>query len=117
MEALDAVPYLDNLTDVFMSRGKPYRNRVLCPVIPLVNMYICSTDSCLVNLNLNIIWTYFRNRNPLHPQTFFRLFFHECPHHSVIFNISHVYNLPILLPPSPDGYFRINYIIHFIHIQ
>ena len=65
---------LHNLPHIFVSGRKAYGNCVLRPLIPLIDMYVCTADGCFVNFNLHIIWSYFRNRDTLHPEPGFRLF-------------------------------------------
>ena len=67
LESFHTRSYFYNFTYIFMTCSKSDRNCMLCPVIPLINMYVCSTDCCLVDLNLHIIRSHFRNRNSLHP--------------------------------------------------
>ena len=45
---------------------------------------ICSTDCCLVDLDLHLIRSYFRNRNTLHPRSFLRFSFTRCPRRTII---------------------------------
>ena len=67
LKSLYARTYLDNFTNILMSGGQSYRDRMLCPFIPLINMYVCTADSCFVDFDLYIVWSYFRNRYSLHP--------------------------------------------------
>ena len=84
LKASYAFPDFCNLAHVFMSRCQSYRNRMLRPVVPLIDMYVRSADCRLPDLNLHIVRSYFRNRNTLHPQSFFRLLLHKRPHQSII---------------------------------
>ena len=67
LKSLYAVSYFHDLSNVLVSCSKANRNCMLCPIIPLVNMYICSTNRGFVNLNLNIIRPNFWNWDSLHP--------------------------------------------------
>ena len=84
LESLYTFPFFYDLSNILMTCCKSDRNRMLCPVIPLIDMYIRSTDCCLVDLDLHIIRSYFRNRNTLHPQSFLRFFLYQCPHQTII---------------------------------
>ena len=66
-EALYTCTDFHNFTYIVMTYCHADRNGVLCPVVPLVYMYVSTADCCFVNFNFNIIWTNFRNRNTFHP--------------------------------------------------
>ena len=78
-----------NFSYIFMSCCKSNRNCMLCPFIPLPDMYVCSADCCFVNLNLNIIRSYLGNRDTFHPQSLFWFLFYKRPHHTIIHFFSH----------------------------
>ena len=78
-----------NFAYILVSGCKSDRDRVLCPVIPLINVYVRTTNCIFVDLDLHIIWSNLRDRYSLHPKSLFWFFFHQCPHHIII----HVFNL------------------------
>ena len=61
LESLYTCTDFYNFPDIFMSCGQSDRNSMLCPFIPLVNMYIGTTDCIFMDLDLYVIWSYFRN--------------------------------------------------------
>ena len=84
LESLYTCTDFYNFPDIFMSCGQSDRNGVLCPFIPLVNMYISTTDCIFMDLDLYVIWSYFRNRYSFHPESLFRFFLYKCPHFIII---------------------------------
>ena len=101
-------PFFYNLSNVLMACSKANRNGMLRPVIPLINVYIRSTDCCLMNLDLHIIRSHFRDRNSLHPETFFRFFFYQCPHQTIIIQL-HI--ITSQNTPSPQMAFILTMVI------
>ena len=66
-------PFLRFRPRIRDQRAYPYRNSVLRPLIPMVDMHICTTDRCLANLDQYIVITRFRLWLVCHPDTFFSL--------------------------------------------
>ena len=62
VESFYARSHLYDLSNIFVSSCLSYGNGVLCPFIPLIDMYVCSTDCCLMDFDLHIVCTNFRNR-------------------------------------------------------
>ena len=71
---------LHDLAHIFVACGQADRNGVLCPVIPLIDVYVRTADGRLMNLDFYIIRSNGRNRHALHPEPFLRFLFRQCPH-------------------------------------
>ena len=81
LEAFYVLSNLYNLSYILMTCSQTNGNRVLCPLIPVINMYVCSTDRRFVNFNLHIIFPHHRYRYLFHPETYVCFFLYQCPHH------------------------------------
>ena len=81
LEAFYVLSNLYNLSYILMTCSQTNGNRVLCPLIPVINMYVCSTDRRFVNFDLHIIFSHHRYRYFFHPETYVCFFFYQCPHH------------------------------------
>ena len=57
-----ALAKLGDLADIFMADRKRRVQVLLCPAVPLVDMYVCSADSRLADLDKNLAGAGFGNR-------------------------------------------------------
>ena len=105
-----AFPFFYNLSNVLMACSKADRNGMLRPVIPLINVYIRSTDCCLMNLDFHIIRSHFhhRYRYLFHPETYVCFFLYQCPHQTIIIQL-HI--ITSQNTPSPQMAFILTMVI------
>ncbi len=65
----------DHFAHVFMPHNHRYRDRLLRPFIPVVDMHVGAANRGFANFNQQIVVAEFRFRNVGHPDPFFRFQF------------------------------------------
>ena len=67
----------DHLADKFVSDHHRHGNGLLSPVIPLVYVYVCSTNTRLMHADQNVVDADFRLRHIFEPESGGRFLFYE----------------------------------------
>ena len=104
IKSANAFPCLHDFPNILVAGRKTNGNRMLCPVIPLPDMYVCPADRCLVDLDLHIIRSHLRYGYSLHPESLFRFLLDKRPHHCIIFSFSHDIHTSIFYQLLPRFY-------------
>ena len=63
----------DHFTHILMTNHHRYRDRLLRPIIPIIDMHIGATDRCLTDLDHDVVMPQLRQWDIGHPDTFFRI--------------------------------------------
>ena len=75
-----AGPDLDHLADELVAHDQAGLDRVLCPLVPCVDVEICPADAGAENPDEDLAWARFWLRNVLQPQPRLRLRFDQRLH-------------------------------------
>src|SRR5215475_5368056 len=78
----DVRPHLDNLSDELVPNRHGNGDRLLRPIVPLVNMNVCSADPGALHPNQYIVDAGPRSFNLFQPQSGFPLTLAQCFHES-----------------------------------
>ena len=80
LQTRDVGAELNDFAGVLVTRGHRGLDRFLRPVVPVVDVHIGATDGGFMDLDQYFITGHRRNRDIFQPQTFLRMFFHQCFH-------------------------------------
>ena len=77
---LDTAAQLHNLADILVTDGHWGLDRVLGPLIPVVDVEVSTANGYFPNLDKNVIYTDFRHRDIFHPDSRFSILLYKCFH-------------------------------------
>ena len=82
-EALDLDPAVNDRAAEFVTDRERHRNRLLRPVVPLVDMYVGAANRRPVDPDEHVVMADFRFRDVLHPDAALGFRFHQRFHQSM----------------------------------
>ncbi len=74
---VNILPECFDSSDILMANLHRNRNGFLRPLIPVINVNISSANGSLMDFYQDIIWSVFRNRNFIYPDSGLGMFFNE----------------------------------------